>query len=123
MNTIKSLFVAFAAIAATSAFAQEATPESHAPQATSTVSRQAVHQEAVAAVAAGKIVFGEADRGAFESAAGMSQPRAKVHAEAVEAQRLGLTQGGEFQRSATAAEAELIRLAGERAVTKTLAAR
>lgn len=123
MNTIKSLLVAFAAVAATSAFAQEATPESHVFGATSSVTRAAVHQEAVAAVAAGKIGFGEADRASFDRASGQSQPRAKVQAEAVQAQQLGLTQGGEYQRTATAMEVELIRAAGERAVMKTVAAR
>jgi hypothetical protein len=49
--------------------------------------------------------------------------RARVVAETREAQRLGLTDSGEVLKLATPAQAEAINLAGERAVSETLAAR
>lgn len=48
--------------------------------------------------------------------------RAQVVAETREAQRLGLIGGGEELKIATPEQVESIRLAGERAVTSTLAA-
>ena len=72
-----------------------------------------VHAEAVAAAAA-QPSRGDSD---VESTPFVStKTRAQVRAEAVEAQRLGLISHGESSaREATAADQELIRLAGQRA--------
>ncbi len=113
MNTIKSLIAVVATVAATGAFAQEATPDTWIAQSTSVASRQAVHDQAVAARVAGNIAFGEAFDYNFASRASSTLSRAQVVAEAREAQRLGLTQGGEVQRFATPSQLDSIRRAGQ----------
>ncbi len=100
MNT-KNLIATVATVLATSfgagaAMAQEATIEAPVAKSTSVTTRQAVHQEAVLAVAEGRILFGEASLVTpARKAADMPLTRAQVASEAREAVRLGLTQYGE----------------------------
>lgn len=121
--TTKTL-IAAAAVAALFAHgasvAQEATPGVFA-DAVSTASRDAVRAEAVAALRAGQIAYGEAPR--FDVPAVSLKSRDQVRAEAIEARRLGLTGSGEVTApAATPAQAEAIRQAGLRAVSTPVAA-
>jgi len=88
-----------------------------------TVSRAEVQSQAIAARNAGLIAHGEAQPDMPQAfASGVS--RAQVRAEAIEARRLGLVAQGEMPaREATAAEAELIRLAGLKAQQVHVSAR
>ena len=123
MNTrTLTALIAIAAVAsafALPAMAQEATPE--APVAiTSTASREAVRADAIAALKAGLIERGEASRSftAFES----TLSRTQVAAEGREALRLGLVAFGEGPAAtATPAQAEAIRTAGQKAIGQTVA--
>ncbi len=124
MNTsFKTLIAALATVAATGAFAQEATPDTWIHEAKSVVSRQSVHNEARAALAAGEIRTGEAYGHDFSSKTMTRFTRAQVVAEAIEAQRLGLTQTGEVQRFATQAQLDSIRRAGQSVAGSTVASR
>lgn len=123
MNTIKTLAAVLVTVAATAVSAQEATPDTWITQATSTASRQDVHNEARAALAAGKIAGGEAYGYDFSTLFKPTLTRAQVAAEAIEALRLGLTQGGEVLRIATPAEAARILRAGQLAVSSSVASR
>lgn len=121
MNTIKSIVAIVATVAAAGAFAQEATIDTTVHQ--SIASRQAVHNEAVAARAAGTIAYGEASGHDFSARTNSTLSRAQVVAEAREAQRLGLTQGGEVQRFATPSQLESIARAGQSAAGTMTASR
>lgn len=118
--TLTALVAAAAAFAAP-AFAQEVTPDGFAA-AQSVASRDAVRAEALAALKAGAIERGEAsvDRSSFVA----TLSRAQVVAEAREALRLGVVAHGEGPAPVvTPAVAEQIRLAGQQALSQTLAAR
>ena len=100
MNT-KNLIAAVATVLVTSfganaAMAQEATIETPVVKSTSVTTRQAVHAEAVQAVAQGRILFGEVSR-VLPALKADAAPvtRAQVATEAREAVRLGLAQYGE----------------------------
>jgi Domain of unknown function (DUF4148) len=124
MNTsFKTLIAALATVAATSAFAQEATPDTWIHEAKSVATRQAVNNEARAARAAGEIAFGEAYGHDFSSKIATRLTRAQVVAEAIEAQRLGLTQTGEVQRFATQGQLDSIRRAGQSVAGSSVASR
>ena len=120
LTTLTAL-VAVAAAFASPAFAQEATPDGFAA-VTSTISRDAVRADAIAALKAGTIERGEAsvDRSVFVS----TKSRLQVAAEASEALRLGAIGHGEGPAPlVTPAQAESIRLAGLEALSHTVAAR
>ncbi len=99
--TTRHLIVVTAAVFATSlgasaTWAQEATPDAPITASTSGLSRQAVHQEAVAAVAQGRILYGEATRTASTPTAQAAPlTRAEVSSEARSAMRKGLVRFGE----------------------------
>jgi hypothetical protein len=115
ITTVAALIsAAFLTFAAPLAMAQEATPDNW-QQVTSTVSRDAVRAQAVAALKAGEIERGEAsvDRSNFRP----TLSRVQVAAEAREALRLGVVGFGEGPAyQATPAQAEAIRMAGIKAV-------
>jgi hypothetical protein len=117
MNTKIILAAAVAlSTAMGAAFAQEATSEPAMSQAASNVSRAAVHQEAVRAVAEGSTLSGEASREVTPTRLTSGTTRLQVTAEAREASRLGLLKGGEVtSRTPTQVELQTIRNAGERA--------
>lgn len=86
------------ALGTTGAMAQEATSADMATRAISTQTRQAVHQEAVTALAQGRILFGEATILRTQPVLDAAPlTRAQVAAEAREATRLGLVPFGEAQ--------------------------
>jgi hypothetical protein len=117
LSAVAALAAAFAA----PAFAQEATPDGFAALQ-STASRAEVRAEAATALRAGEIERGEAsvERSAFVA----SKTRAQVAAEAREALRLGVIGHGEGPAPVPSAQqAESIRLAGQNAMTHTLAQR
>ncbi len=91
MNTKSLIVAAITSLAAFGAMAQEATPDaisSGTIKSMSTVTRQSVHQEAVAAVAAGRVHFGEVSRN-FDAPSASQLTRADVAAEARAAVRQG----------------------------------
>ncbi len=108
---------AFSILAAGSAFAVEATRDFD-NQTLSTKSRAEVVSELRAAQHAGLV---DSNEGSPMQIVQSTLTRAQIVAEAREAQRLGLTGGGELLRIATPAQAEQIRMAGERAVATTVA--
>lgn len=119
---VKTLMAAavFSAFASGAALAQEATPDTW-QKVSSSASREQVRNEAVTALKAGQIEFGEASRG-FDAPSASGLSRAQVLAETREAQRLGLVHYGEAQvRVASAADLESIRVAGLRAVDSQMA--
>lgn len=119
MSIKSTLAVAtFSILAAGSALAVEATQDFD-NQTLSTTSRAAVVAELRAAQGAGLVASHE---GSPIQGAQSTLTRAQVVAEAREAQRLGLTGASESIPVATAQQAEQIRLAGERALTTTVAA-
>ncbi len=86
------------ALGTTGALAQEATAVDMAPKTVSSLTRQAVHQEAVTALAQGRILYGEATiLRTTPPVDAMPRTRAQVAAEAREATRLGLVPYGEAQ--------------------------
>jgi Domain of unknown function (DUF4148) len=96
MNTKSLIVAAFAAattFASFGAMAQEVTPDA-VTVGKSTVTRQSVHQEAVAAVAAGRVPFGEVSR-SFDAPSTSQLTRAEVAAEARSALRQGKTHTSE----------------------------
>ena len=113
----------FAAVAfAGAAQAQEVSYEPLAAYTMSTVQRADVHAQAVAAVKAGTIEFGEASR--FPATgSGSTLTRAQVLAEAREARRLGALQGSEVTVLPTADQIAAITTAGLRAADAQMAAR
>jgi hypothetical protein len=113
--------VAFASLASTAAFAQEATPDY--PQAvTSSVSRAEIRAQAIAARDAGLVAIGEiGQRHVQPQAAGAD--RVRVQAELGEARRLGLIVDGERSAEATQAQLESVRAAGDRAAVTRVAGR
>ena len=60
MNAIKSIVAIVATVAATGAFAQEATPDTWITDSKSVASRREVHNQAVAARAAGTVPLRDA---------------------------------------------------------------
>lgn len=127
MNTRKLQAVALiaASLVAGSAFADGA--EYQYPQpATSTVSRADVRAEAVAAMRGNAVANDEYQANQYPKADVMAAStllRAQVVAEAIEARRLGLIAEGEgSSRVPTAGQLEQVRLAGQAAVAKHLAA-
>lgn len=105
---------AFLTFAAPLAMAQEATPDTW-QQVQSTVSRDTVRAQAVAALKAGEIERGEAsvDRSNFRP----TLSRVQVAAEAREALRLGVLSFGEGPAyQVTPAQADAIRMAGLKAI-------
>lgn len=122
MNT--RLTAAAALLAALSvapaAMAQEATPDTFQAFQGSSVSREAVRADAVAALKAGLIERGEASvaTASFES----TRARAQVAAEGREALRLGAVAFGEGPGVVvTPAQAEAIRTAGQQALGQAVA--
>lgn len=117
MNKLSTLVAGVVAALgfATAAQAQEATRFDTTID--SQKSRAEVRAEAVAAVRAGELSYGEASQGyAFDGAATDSaKSRTQVAAEAREAQRLGVLNRGEASVFVTAEQAEQIRAAGLRA--------
>jgi hypothetical protein len=81
----------------------------------STLSRAEVRAQAVEARDKGLFAVGEGTIVVAEKSAPSTLTRAQVRAEATEAMRLGLLDPSEVTRVPTAEQAELIRLAGERA--------
>ncbi|MBT9490263.1 MAG: hypothetical protein IV093_22385 [Rubrivivax sp.] len=118
INTAAALIsAAFLSLAAPLATAQEATPDNW-QNVTSTISRDAVSADTLAALKAGAIERGEAslDRSNFRS----TLSRAQVAAEARAALRLGAVGFGEGPSyQATPAQADAIRMAGIQAVGQT----
>ena len=99
--TTRHIFIVTATVFATSlgasaTWAQEATFESPITASTSGLTRQDVHQQAVAAMAQGRIQYGEATRD-LPTATTQVTPltRAEVSAEARSAMRKGLVRFGE----------------------------
>ncbi len=82
----------------------------------STLSRAEVRAQAVEARDQGLFTVGEGAVVVAEKSAPSTLTRAQVRAEAMEAMRLGLLDASEVTRVPTAEQAELIRLAGQRAV-------
>jgi hypothetical protein len=82
----------------------------------STLSRAEVRAQAVEARDQGLFAVGEGSIVVAKKHAPSTLTRAQVRAEAMEAMRLGLLDPSEVTRVPTAEQAELIRLAGERAV-------
>jgi hypothetical protein len=121
MNTrLATAAALLAALTAPLAMAQEATPDTWQAVTASSVSREAVRADAIAALKAGLIERGEASvvRTEFRS----TQPRAQVAAEAREALRLGVVSFGEGPGAvATPAQADAIRLAGQQALGQAIA--
>jgi purine nucleoside phosphorylase len=114
---ISALFTTFAAPLA---MAQEATPDTWQVVNT-TLSREAVRADAVAALKAGLIERGEAsvDHSNFRP----TLSRVQVAAEAREALRLGVLSFGEGPAyQATPAQADAIRMAGLKAIGQTTVA-
>ena len=117
MNTTTRIAAAAIALfAATGSFAVEGTQEFTDAKALSTQSRAAV----VAQIKDSAPNLGEASAAPV---AVSTLERARVLAEAREAQRLGLTGPSETLPQPTAAQIEQIRLAGDRAVAQTVAAK
>jgi hypothetical protein len=118
MNTTTRIAAAaFALFAASGSFAIEGTQDFPVPAAASTTSRAAV---------AAQVKDGNAQYVGEASAAPVAVStleRARVIAEAKEAQRLGLIGSSYVTPEPTAQQIELIRLAGERAVAQTVAAK
>lgn len=112
MTKFNTIVVALAAAAGLgTAVAQEATPDTWT-QAPSVASRADVKSQAVAAVRAGQVQYGEVTR-FVDQAATASKTRAQVAAEAREAIRLG-SLSGETNVVFTPAQLEQLRIAGER---------
>ncbi len=104
MNTKNLIAVAATVVAslgfASTAMAQEATPEKSFAPTKSVLTRQAVHQEAVTALAQGRILFGEASKVLPEPKSEVaSATRAQVSEQAREAVRMGKVQYGEATRT------------------------
>jgi hypothetical protein len=87
----------------------------------STVTRAEVHEAAIAARHAGRIVEGE--RNVVAESPAPAKTRAQVIAETREAQRLGLLRQREKNAFPSAAQLEQIRQAGLRAADGAVAAR
>lgn len=104
-----------------SAFAQEGTQEFRATQTLSSQSRADVKAELAAAQRAGTVtVYGYSEASPAPVAAS-TLTRTQVQAEAREALRLGLAPQTEATRTATAADLDAIRVAGQRAVQTAVA--
>lgn len=99
--------------ATTSVFAQEATPWPELDTMVSTQSRAEVRAEAIAALEAGELQYGEATTFVIPPS---TLSRAQVAAEAREMVRLGVGYGGEASVAPPAQIVDQIRLAGLRAV-------
>lgn len=113
MNAKFTLATAIVALAAAgSAFAAEGTQDFPAG-GISSLPRAEVRTDLVDALRAGNVYTGEASA---TPVAKSSLTRTQVVAEAREAQRLGLLESGEVIKIATPAQAEQIRMAGERAI-------
>jgi hypothetical protein len=95
MNAIKSLVAIVATVAATGAFAAEATPDTWVQEARSVTSRQAVNEQARDARVAGHVGVGEASIAIDATNATPALTRAQVAAEARAALRQGLIKVGE----------------------------
>lgn len=121
MNTrLTAIALLAAAFAAPAAMAQEATPDNWQAATASTVSREAVRADAIAALKAGLIEHGEASVSRTEFRPMLA--RALVAAEAREALRLGLVGFGEGPGAvATPAQADAIRMAGLQALGQPMA--
>ena len=114
MNAKFTVFTAIVALAgAGSAFAAEGTQDFPAG-GISSLPRAEVRAELADALRAGNVYTIEASA---TPVAKSTLTRVQVVAEAREAQRLGLLDGGEVSKFATPAQAEQIRMAGERALT------
>jgi hypothetical protein len=111
----------FAAGASTAAgITGEATPDY--PMAfSSSLTRAQVQQATLAARAAGQIVQGE--QSVVVEHRGTALTRAQVRAETLEAIRIGAIAGGEHSVLPTAAQLDSIRMAGERALSMSVASR
>jgi Spy/CpxP family protein refolding chaperone len=125
---VRSLAALTLAAAAATAVAQEATPAPEIDNFVSTKSRTQVIAELLEAQRAGRIARNdfEEQRLAFADFKS-TKTRAQVIAETREAIRLGLVARNEFDynnpRLPTQGELELIRLAGERALSSPVAQR
>ncbi len=112
--------VSFAA--STAAMANEDSAQLLAgPSLSSTLTRVEVRAEAQRARAAGEITQGEIS--ADIKPVGMAKTRAQVRAELAEAIRVGAISQGENSTFPTAAQLQLIQMAGLRALQMTVAAR
>lgn len=115
MNVKSTLAAALIALFAGSAIAAEGTQEFTDAKALSSKSRA----EAVAELKnASNVAYGEASPAPVAQS---TLQRTRVAAEAREALRLGLIAPSEVQVAPTAAQLEQIRIAGDRAVGRTLA--
>jgi hypothetical protein len=127
MNTktlIAAAITAFGAIAtlgASPAFASESIFEYATSYTTSTVSRAEVKAQAQQAREAGLITQGE--HTAVVPVSGVMLSRVQVKAEAAEALRIGAISRHEQSVLPTQAQLDSIRMAGERAIAMTVAAR
>jgi hypothetical protein len=127
MNTRKLQAISFvaASLVAGSAFADGAEYEYPQP-VHSTLKRSDVRAEAIAAVHSGAVASDEYKANQYPKAdviAASKLLREQVVAEAIAARRLGLIAEGDLaQPVPTAAQAEQIRLAGQAAVARHLAA-
>lgn len=122
---LQAIALVAASLVAGSAFADGAEYEYPQP-VRSTVSRSDVRAEGVAAVRRGDVVSDDYRSNQYPKAdilAASQLQRAQVVAEAIEARRLGLIAEGErSQPVPTPAQAERVRLAGQAAVAKLVAA-
>jgi len=118
MKSAKSLALALTlALGAGAAFAEGPIEGNEVFNFQSTLSRAEVQAQVAPAYQADQIARGEANPAQAQAtvvASGLT--RAQVLAEAAEARRLGVVVRGELQPVATPEQAELIRLAGLRAV-------
>lgn len=87
----------------------------------SSVTRAAVREAAIAARQAGQIAVGDQD--VVIDQPGSSLTRAQVQAEAIEALRLGLNSRGEHTPQPTQEQLSQIRMAGLKALSMTVASR
>jgi hypothetical protein len=120
MNKFILALIATSAVAG-AAQAQEVTIVQPMSQPSVDVSRAMVQAQAVAALRAGTIEFGEASRPA-EIAMSTGVTRAQVHAETVEAARRGLLDGGEVTVLPSATDLAAITAAGQRVAGQVIAA-
>jgi hypothetical protein len=122
MKTHSALAIAafglFTTLAASPAFADEATYE-YPTTVTSSLSRADVRAETVKARSAGLIVQGEQSIVVADTGPALS--RAQVVAETLEAIRIGAIDRHEASVTLTTAQLESIRLAGQKAAASTMA--
>ncbi len=122
MTSMSTLVAAAALLVGVPSFAQEATPAPEYDRFVSTLSRAEVAAAAQTAVRHDRILRSEADGAVYALGgdAASSLSRQQVLAEAVEAHRLGLVGHGEADLpTATSAQWEAVRRAGQRAVDAT----